>query len=129
MSEAITTNDNVESKPATPAADYGEISKNGLWTNNPALVQLLGLCPLLAVSGSVVNALGCHQTPCLCDDYCLVHDRHSIINAGLYLRALSNFRNFYSADCHQLCDSRSRRCLRHFWWQSYRPVPLLLPVF
>jgi len=29
-----------------------------LWTKNPALVQLLGLCPLLAVTGSVVNALG-----------------------------------------------------------------------
>src|SRR5690625_6618205 len=38
--------------------DYGQISKNGLWSNNPALVQLLGLCPLLAVTGSVVNALG-----------------------------------------------------------------------
>ena len=34
------------------------IVHNGLWTNNPALVQLLGLCPLLAVSGTVVNALG-----------------------------------------------------------------------
>lgn len=38
--------------------DYKEISVNGLWKNNPALVQLLGLCPLLAVTGSVVNALG-----------------------------------------------------------------------
>ena len=36
----------------------GELTKNGLWTNNPALVQLLGLCPLLAVTGTVVNALG-----------------------------------------------------------------------
>ena len=35
-----------------------EVTKNGLWTNNPALVQLLGLCPLLAVTGTVVNALG-----------------------------------------------------------------------
>jgi electron transport complex protein RnfE len=32
------------------------IVKNGLWTNNPGLVQLLGLCPLLAVSGTVINA-------------------------------------------------------------------------
>jgi len=31
---------------------------DGLWHNNPALVQLLGLCPLLAVSGTVVNGLG-----------------------------------------------------------------------
>lgn len=37
---------------------YREISRNGLWDNNPALVQLLGLCPLLAVTASVVNALG-----------------------------------------------------------------------
>lgn len=36
----------------------GEITGDGLWHNNPALVQLLGLCPLLAVTGSVVNALG-----------------------------------------------------------------------
>lgn len=35
-----------------------EIARAGLWKNNPALVQLLGLCPLLAVSNSVVNALG-----------------------------------------------------------------------
>ena len=35
-----------------------QVTKNGLWTNNPALVQLLGLCPLLAVTGTVVNALG-----------------------------------------------------------------------
>ena len=35
-----------------------EVTKNGLWTNNPALVQLLGLCPLLAVTGTIVNALG-----------------------------------------------------------------------
>lgn len=30
---------------------------DSLWKNNPALVQLLGLCPLLAVSTSTVNAL------------------------------------------------------------------------
>ncbi|PWK53366.1 electron transport complex subunit E [Pleionea mediterranea] len=38
--------------------DYGDISKNGLWHNNPALVQLLGLCPLLAVSNTLINGLG-----------------------------------------------------------------------
>jgi electron transport complex protein RnfE len=38
--------------------NYKEITLNGLWKNNPGLVQLLGLCPLLAVTGSVVNALG-----------------------------------------------------------------------
>lgn len=38
--------------------NYRELSLNGLWKNNPAIVQLLGLCPLLAVTGSVVNATG-----------------------------------------------------------------------
>ena len=35
-----------------------KLIKDGLWHNNPALVQLLGLCPLLAVTNSFVNALG-----------------------------------------------------------------------
>ena len=35
-----------------------EITANGVWRNNPALVQLLGLCPLLAVTSTVANALG-----------------------------------------------------------------------
>jgi electron transport complex protein RnfE len=39
-------------------ASYREIASNGLWKNNPGLVQLLGLCPLLGVSNSMVNALG-----------------------------------------------------------------------
>jgi len=34
------------------------ILTDGLWHNNAGLVQLLGLCPLLAVSNTVINALG-----------------------------------------------------------------------
>lgn len=37
---------------------YRAIVRNGLWDNNPGLVQLLGLCPLLAVSNTTINALG-----------------------------------------------------------------------
>lgn len=37
---------------------YRDILQQGLWRNNPGLVQLLGLCPLLAVSNSLINALG-----------------------------------------------------------------------
>lgn len=32
--------------------------RHGLWDQNPGLVQLLGLCPLLAVTTSFVNGLG-----------------------------------------------------------------------
>ncbi|WP_083601983.1 MULTISPECIES: electron transport complex subunit E [Thalassotalea] len=38
--------------------EYKELTWQGLWKNNPGLVQLLGLCPLLAVTSTVVNALG-----------------------------------------------------------------------
>ncbi len=65
MSDSDLANSNTQ--PATSeadpqlAADQAEkklLMKNGLWDNNPALVQLLGLCPLLAVSSTVTNALG-----------------------------------------------------------------------
>ncbi len=35
-----------------------DICRAGLWRNNPGLVQLLGLCPLLAVTTTLVNGLG-----------------------------------------------------------------------
>lgn len=37
---------------------YTSIARDGLWTNNPGLVQLLGLCPLLATSNNLINGLG-----------------------------------------------------------------------
>jgi len=37
---------------------YTHIIKEGLWLNNPGTVQLLGLCPLLAVTTTVINGLG-----------------------------------------------------------------------
>ena len=39
-------------------SEQSTIAKNGLWTNNVALVQLLGLCPLLAVTATFINGLG-----------------------------------------------------------------------
>jgi Na+-translocating ferredoxin:NAD+ oxidoreductase subunit E len=35
-----------------------QLSWQGLWKNNPALVQLLGLCPLLATTATLINGLG-----------------------------------------------------------------------
>ena len=46
----------LDTKPASE--DYKKITRDGLWTNNPGLVQLLGLCPLLAVTGNLINGLG-----------------------------------------------------------------------
>jgi len=36
---------------------YKEITLNGLWKQNPGVVQLLGLCPTLAVTTTAVNGL------------------------------------------------------------------------
>ncbi|WP_429050903.1 electron transport complex subunit E [Aeromonas veronii] len=50
---------------ATPLAELEsrkgelkELMSQGLWKNNPSLVQVLGLCPTLAVSSTFTNALG-----------------------------------------------------------------------
>ncbi|TKB43151.1 electron transport complex subunit E [Thalassotalea mangrovi] len=48
------TNNTVDTKPG----EYRELVWQGLWKNNPGLVQLLGLCPLLAVTTTFTNALG-----------------------------------------------------------------------
>jgi len=42
----------------TSQANIGNQIRSGLWRENPGLVQLLGLCPLLAVTTSFVNGLG-----------------------------------------------------------------------
>lgn len=39
-------------------SEIKNLLNDGLWKNNSALVQLLGLCPLLAVSSTATNALG-----------------------------------------------------------------------
>jgi electron transport complex protein RnfE len=38
--------------------EYRKIITDGLWHNNQAFVALLGLCPLLAVSNTLINSLG-----------------------------------------------------------------------
>ncbi|MCK4943081.1 MAG: electron transport complex subunit E [Candidatus Aminicenantes bacterium] len=40
-------------KKGTPAFEFAK----GLWNDNPVLVQLLGMCPTLAVTTTVVNGL------------------------------------------------------------------------
>jgi H+/Na+-translocating ferredoxin:NAD+ oxidoreductase subunit E len=37
--------------------EFKDILYNGVWKQNTGVVQLLGLCPLLAISNTVVNAL------------------------------------------------------------------------
>ena len=88
--------------------DYTRLITQGLWSNNPALVQLLGLCPLLAVSNNLVNALGMgfatiwvlmgsniaiaaiarfctagYSAAVFCDGHCRIYHQCRIITASL----------------------------------------------
>jgi len=42
----------------TTAKSLSDIIRDGLWSNNQALVALLGMCSLLAVTSSAINGLG-----------------------------------------------------------------------
>ncbi|MGC9385810.1 MAG: electron transport complex subunit E [Hydrogenovibrio sp.] len=57
MSEA-TTQANATPTFSDTISDYRKLAQNGLWNNNQALVALLGLCPLLAVTNNTVNGIG-----------------------------------------------------------------------
>ncbi|UCD74038.1 MAG: electron transport complex subunit RsxE [Phycisphaerales bacterium] len=50
-------------KPADPSQYYAEFVK-GIWKENPVFVQVLGMCPMLAVTNSAMNglAMGCATT-------------------------------------------------------------------
>jgi electron transport complex protein RnfE len=54
--------DEISSEPTSEKSEImGQVKTiihDGMWKNNPVLVQLLGLCPLLAVTSTVTNALG-----------------------------------------------------------------------
>ncbi len=41
----------------TASREWKTLLADGMWRNNPAMVQLLGLCPLLAVSNTTINGL------------------------------------------------------------------------
>lgn len=38
--------------------NYGKIFKDGIFANNPVIVQMVGMCSVLAISSSFSNALG-----------------------------------------------------------------------
>lgn len=45
-------------KENKPKVNYGKIFTDGLFKNNPVLVQMVGMCSVLAISSSLTNAVG-----------------------------------------------------------------------
>ena len=54
--ESVDEKEPAPKKPVGPS--LGQISKEGLWTNNVVFSQMLALCPLLAVTSTATNGLG-----------------------------------------------------------------------
>ncbi len=50
-------------RKTTPSQDF----IRGIWNENPVLIQMLGLCPALAVTNSVKNALAMSAATFFCD--------------------------------------------------------------
>lgn len=57
MNETADSVSDIPVDSQTTGPDWKTLLFNGLWHNNPAMVQLLGLCPLLAVSNTTINGL------------------------------------------------------------------------
>jgi len=52
------TENAAENPPDSSELRIATLFSDGMWRNNPGLVQFLGLCPLLAVSNTLINGLG-----------------------------------------------------------------------
>ena len=98
-------------------SEIKDVIVQGLWKNNSALVQLLGLCPLLAVTSTACDyagtdadqpdhfdaaSLDASRDPHshLRDDHRLGGQRCTDADQRLRLWPVSIIRDFYSADCH-----------------------------
>ncbi len=58
MTDKFDTVEGTQKKVTSQRPSLLRIIMEGIWSNNPGLCQLLGLCPLLAVTTSAVSAIG-----------------------------------------------------------------------
>ncbi len=74
---------------STSTTSSGEVLRKGLWKENPVFVQLLGLCPALAVTNSAINALamGAATTFVLLGSSLLVSSVRKLIPAQVRITA------------------------------------------
>ena len=57
MSESVSQTGSEATSATVPTAPWKDIAWNGVWHQNTGVVQILGLCPILAISNSFVNAV------------------------------------------------------------------------
>ena len=104
---------------------YTERLYNGIWKENPIFVQMLGLCPTLAVTTSAMNGLGMglSSTVVLVAANFIISLMRSIIpgrvrlpgnhrrhaDGRLYTRSLQRTGYLHSSDRCKLCNLRPCR--------------------
>lgn len=103
-------------------AEYKELAIQGLWKNNPGLVQLLGLCPLLAVTSTVTNALGLSLATLLvlvCSNVTVSAIRHWVpkeIRIPIFVLIIATF-----VTCVQLL-------MNAYTYSTYQSLGIFLPL-
>lgn len=131
MTNKVTEDSNVDveatdaskqQKSAALKAEYKELAIQGLWKNNPGLVQLLGLCPLLAVTATVTNALGLSLATLLvlvCSNVTVSAIRHWVpkeIRIPIFVLIIASF-----VTCVQLL-------MNAFSYSTYQSLGIFLPL-
>ena len=107
---------------ASTAANYREIFRSGLWSKNPGIAQLLGLCPLLAVSRTLLTglALGIATLLVVCATNALVSLTRRWIDARVRLPALVLIIAAFVTSVDLL--------FKAWWFELYGEIGLFLPL-
>lgn len=101
---------------------YRHVLLTGLWLNNPGLVQLLGICPLLAISNTLVNGLGLGiaTLAVLCGTNVLVSSVRRWIPAQVRLPAFVLIIAAFVTIVEQLCKA--------YFFDLYLALGIFLPL-
>ena len=101
---------------------YREIFTAGIWSNNPGMAQLLGLCPLLAVSRTLLTglALGIATLLVICATNVLVSVARRWIDARVRLPALVLIIAAFVTSVDLL--------FKAWWFDMYGEIGLFIPL-
>ena len=104
------------------ARNYREILRSGIWSNNPGMAQLLGLCPLLAVSRTLITglALGIATLLVVCATNALVSLTRRWIDARVRLPALVLIIAAFVTSVDLL--------FKAWWFELYGEIGLFIPL-
>jgi electron transport complex protein RnfE len=103
-------------------SSYREIFRTGLWSNNPGMAQLLGLCPLLAVSRTLITglALGIATLLVICATNVLVSACRKWIDARVRLPALVLIIAAFVTSVDLI--------FKAYWFNLYGEIGLFIPL-